>query len=69
MSSAKSEFFFSTLDSFISFSFVIVVTRTSNTMLISSAQSVHRCLLPDFIGHAFNFFTIQDNVGCFVCCI
>ena len=50
MSSANSEFyfFFSNLHSFISLSALIAVAKTSKTMLNSSVESGHPCLVPDF---------------------
>ena len=40
---------------FISFSALIDVAKTSKTMLNSSGESGHPCLVPDFRGNAFNF--------------
>ena len=60
MSSANSEFyfFFSNLVSF-SFSVLIAVAKTSKTMLNSSDESGHLCLVPDFSGNAFNFSPLR----------
>ena len=44
---------------FISFSCLIVVARTSNTMLNRSGKSRHPCLVPDFTGKDFRFYTLS----------
>ena len=44
---------------FISFSSLIVVANTSKTVLDSSGESGHPCLVPDFRGNAFNFSTLR----------
>ena len=45
----------SSLDTFISFSYLITVVRTFNTMLNRTGESGHPCLVPGFSGKAFNF--------------
>ena len=58
MSSAGSDRFTSSLPiwmTFISFPYLIVVERTSNTMLKRSGKIGHPCLVPDFRGKVFYF--------------
>ena len=44
---------------FISFHSLIGVAKTSKTVLNSSGESGHPCLIPDFRGNAFNFLPLR----------
>ena len=46
-------FFYSRMDNFISFSYLIALVRNFSTMLNTSSKSWHPCLVPDLKGKAF----------------
>ena len=47
------------MDSSYFFSALIAGAKTSKTMLNSSGESGHPCLVPDFRGNAFNFSPLR----------
>ena len=61
MSSANSKSFtsFPICIPFISFSSLIAVAKTPKTVLNSSSESKHSCLVPDFRGNALNFSPLK----------
>ena len=62
MSSAKSDSFTSSFPiwiPFISFSALTDVGKTFKTMLNSSRENGHPCLVPNFKGNAFNFSPLR----------
>ena len=62
MSSANNDSFTSSFPvciPFTSFSSLIVMARTSKTMLNNSDESGHPCLVPDLRGNAFSFSPLR----------
>ena len=49
---------------FISLCCLIAMARTSRTMLNSSGESWHPCLVPNLRGKAFSFSLLNNDVGC-----
>ena len=54
---------FALLFFFFFFSSLIAVTRTPKTMLNSSGESDHPCLIPD-LRKCFQLFSTEDNICC-----
>ena len=51
--------FCSNADAFIFFSCLIVLGRTSNTMVNKIGESKHACIIPDLLGKTFNFLPLS----------
>uniref|UniRef100_A0A8D0VBT4 Uncharacterized protein n=1 Tax=Sus scrofa TaxID=9823 RepID=A0A8D0VBT4_PIG len=48
----------------ISFTSLIAMARTSRTLLKSSGESGHPCLVPDLSGNSFSFSPFENDVCC-----
>ena len=60
VSPANSNSFTSSFSTQIPFiSYLIVAARTSNTVFKKSDENGHSCLVPDFKGNGFSFFTVE----------
>ena len=59
MNSESFAFFFAILMPFTSFSCLIALAKTSNTILDKSDESGHPCLVPDLRGNAFSFSPLK----------
>uniref|UniRef100_A0A8D0MPT7 Uncharacterized protein n=1 Tax=Sus scrofa TaxID=9823 RepID=A0A8D0MPT7_PIG len=72
MSSAKSDSFTSFpiwIPFIFFFSSLIAMARTSKTILHTSGESGHRCLIPDISGNVFNFSPLRIMLALGFSCI